>query len=303
MSGLVTVLDPGLLTTVQDFGRPGLAHLGVPRAGALDLTAHTLANALVGNDATLATLEVTMTGGVFRFEAPTVVAVTGAPCEVSIGPVLGGDVGAPFASPVRIAAGQYVRVGPARAGGARSYLAARGGVDAERVLGSRSSDTLSGLGPAPLKAGDTLPIGPASALSDSQFTQLRTQPTLPTDGARLQEVTTLATYLGPRDDWFTRASAQLLFTKVYTVSPDSNRVGLRLTGPELVRAREGEIATEGMVLGAIQVPPAGQPVVFLSDHPTTGGYPVIGVVSPRALATAGQLRPGDKVRFSRAGGV
>ncbi len=288
------VLDAGALTTVQDRGRPGFAHLGVPHAGALDIAAAGHANALVGNEDGAAVLEVTATGCALRVTGPALVAVTGAPCLVFVG-----SVPAPFGSPVRLAAGQALELAPPE-NGLRSYVAVRGGIDTDLVLGSRSTDTLSGLGPAPLRAGDVLPIGAAGPASDTEFAALRRGRT--PEPARASAGLKLPLRLGPRADWFTDRAVATLTSADFAVTNDSNRVGLRLEGPHLERARDGEIASEGMVLGAVQVPPSGQPVVFLADHPTTGGYPVIGVVDASGLAVAAQARPGDGVRFVLAEG-
>lgn len=284
------VPDAGALTTVQDRGRPGYAHLGVPRAGALDGAAADHANALVGNDLSAAVLETTMTGCTLRATAPMLVAVAGARCPVFVGAVL-----APFGSPVRLAAGQTVEIAPPEHG-VRSYVAIRGGIAVEPVLGSRSTDTLSGIGPAPVRAGDVLPVGDAEPVTDDLFAALR-RGRVP-EPARASAVVELPLRLGPRADWFTGSAVAALLGETYAATHDSNRMGLRLEGPGLDRATEGEIASEGMVLGAVQVPPSGQPVVFLADHPTTGGYPVIGVVDASGLSAAAQARPGDAVRFA-----
>ncbi|MEV6006878.1 biotin-dependent carboxyltransferase family protein [Streptomyces sp. NPDC051976] len=276
------VVRPGALTTVQDLGRPGYAHLGVPHSGALDGPAHRLANRLVGNPATAATLETTLDGCALRPSRPLVVAVTGAPCPVRVD-------GRPVAwgAPVRVPEGAVLDVGTATCG-LRGYVGVSGGVDVEPVLGSRATDLLSGLGPAPLAAGDTLPVGPA------------TGGTAATDvpaGPGPVSVLVLPLAPGPRADWFTDGALATLATGAYTVSPHSNRIGLRTLGPRLARARRGELPSEGMVLGAVQVPPDGRPVVFLADHPTTGGYPVIGVVPRAALPAAAQAPPGTPIRF------
>lgn len=266
---MIEVLRAGPLTTVQDLGRPGLAHLGVPGSGALDQPALRLANRLVGNPPGAAGLEITLTGCVLRLRTPAVVAVTGAHARVTVA----GEVVA-FAAAVPVPAGAEVHIGRAVAG-VRTYLAVSGGVDVPPVLGSRSTDTLSGLGPAPLRDGDLLPIGPAAAPSTVEL--------------RFAE--------GPCADWF---AAPGLPDARYTVSPQSNRVGLRLTGQPLARVqarRDTELPSEGTVLGAVQVPADGQPLVFLADHPTTGGYPVIAVVHPDDLALLAQARPGATVVF------
>jgi len=306
-AGAIEIVDPGLLVTVQDLGRAGHAHLGVPRSGAADLPAHRLANALVGNDAGAATLEATATGCELRVTAPTVVAVTGARCDVWVG-----HVPAPFAAPVRLAAGQSLALGPAQRG-LRSYVAVRGGVDAAAVLGSRATDTLSGLGPAPLRAGDVVALGSTAHADDAEFARLRR---IAVDahvsregghgdgrgGVRGDRDGDAAIVLdiapGPRAEWFAPDALARLCAQTYIASSDSDRIGLRLMGTPIERARLGELPSEGMVLGAVQVPPSGQPVVFLADHPTTGGYPVVGVVDAAGVAAAAQTRPGDAVRFA-----
>ncbi|MFC8847081.1 MULTISPECIES: biotin-dependent carboxyltransferase family protein [unclassified Micromonospora] len=296
------VLRAGALTTVQDQGRPGWAHLGVPRSGALDPTALRLANRLVGNPEDAAGLEITLTGCALRLTRAGAVALTGADADVWIGGArIGadaearvadqpggvrvadrpGDVGRPLAVP----AGAVVRIGPARSG-LRTWLAVAGGIAVPPVLGSRSTDTLSGLGPPPLRDGDILPLGaPAGDPAPVDITVGRPAP------AALR----LALRLGPRDDWFTPAALDRLFGTAYTVSPVSNRVGARLTGAPLPRAVAGELPSEGLVLGAVQVPADGQPLIFLADHPTTGGYPVVGVVDD--VTPLAQARPGTTVTF------
>ncbi|MEU4472697.1 biotin-dependent carboxyltransferase family protein [Micromonospora sp. NPDC023888] len=276
----VEVLRAGALTTVQDLGRPGWAHLGVPRSGALDPAALRLANRLVGNPEHAAGLEITLSGCALRLTRATTVAVTGAEVTVQAGD-RPGDSGRPLTVP----AGTVLRIGPARRG-VRSWLAVAGGIDVSPVLGSRASDTLSGLGPAPLRDGDRLPLGEPLG------------PPAPVDltvcSASASELhLTLRT--GPREDWFTPTALDRLFGTAYTVSPVSNRVGARLAGAALPRAVPGELPSEGIVLGAVQVPANGQPLIFLADHPTTGGYPVIGVVTD--VTPLAQARPGTTVRF------
>lgn len=287
MSGLL-VVRPGALTTVQDGGRPGYAHLGVPRSGALDTAAHALANRLLGNAPDAAALETTLDGVGLRALAATAVAVTGAPCCVRVD-------GRPAAwgSPVRLPAGAELEVGRAESG-VRSYVAVRGGLAVRPVLGSRSTDLLSGLGPPPLSAGTLLPLGdpPPDPPPGADACGLPAPP------AQLL----LPLRLGPRADWFTAQSLAGLWRAVFRVSARSNRIGLRTeAGSALARARPGELPSEGMVRGAVQVPPDGLPVVFLADHPVTGGYPVVGVVPPGpALDAAAQARPGTPVRFVRS---
>lgn len=265
------VLEVGPLVTVQDRGRVGYAHLGVPRAGALDAPAAALANRLVGNDPDDAVLEVLLGGLVLRSDAGCWVAVTGA---------------AGHGRAERLPAGGVLRVGRPRTG-LRSYVAVGGGIAVEPVLGSRSTDTLAWVGPPRVAAGTVLPVGEPRAAPR------------PLDVPHPRRPGELRLVPGPRDDWFAADALDVLCGSAYAVGADSNRVGLRLDGPALRRTREGELASEGMVLGAVQVPPSGQPVVFLADHPPTGGYPVVGVVDADDLWQCAQLRPGDAVRFTR----
>ena len=282
MSRALVVLDPGPLTTVQDLGRRGWAHLGVPRSGVLDAPAARYANRLVGNPDDAAVLETTLGGVALEVTAAMSLAVTGAHAVVRVD----GRERA-FGEPVTVRAGQRVVVGPARSG-LRSYLAVAGGVDVPAVLGSRSTDTLSGLGPRPLAAGSRLPVGPRPGEPRGvDVPAVRRH-----DPAVLLRLTA-----GPRHDWYTDDALATLGGAAYTVSADSNRIGLRLHGPRLARRSSDELPSEGIVLGAVQVPASGEPLVFLNDHPTTGGYPVVGVVAPEDLPLCAQLRPGDEVRF------
>lgn len=281
---MIEIIAPGPLSTVQDLGRPGHAALGVGRSGAADLPSHRLANRLVGNSEHAATIEATFGGLELRAGADLVVAVTGAASPVLVD---GHDVGTN--APVTVSGGQRLLIGRPTAG-LRSYLAIRGGIDVPAVLGSRCTDLLSGLGPAPLKGGDTVPIGAATA--GPPLVDVAPLPGLPTEPV-------LRIRLGPRDDWFTADAMQTLCAAAYEVHPNSNRIGIRLSGPALERSHAGELASEPVVSGAVQVPPSGQPVLFLADHPVTGGYPVIAVVRRTDLHLAAQLRPGQRLRFSR----
>ncbi|MBB3674911.1 biotin-dependent carboxylase-like uncharacterized protein [Modestobacter versicolor] len=273
----LTVLGPGPLTTVQDEGRPGQAALGIGRSGACDRASAALANRLVGNPAGAALLEVTFGGLAVRAEADLLVVTTGARCP-----------GAPHAAPTVLRRGQELRLG-APASGLRSYLAVRGGIDVPPVLGSRATDVLAGLGPAVVAAGDVLPVG---------------EPSAPLPGVDLAPVAdppagevTVAVLPGPRADWFGEPGWAGLTGQPWSVTSESNRVGLRLDGVPLERLREGELPSEGMVRGALQVPPSGTPVLFLADHPVTGGYPVIGYVTDADVDRCAQLRPGQVMRF------
>jgi biotin-dependent carboxylase-like uncharacterized protein len=272
----------GPLTTVQDLGRPGLAHLGVPRSGAADAAALRLANRLVGNPETAAGLETTMLGADVRLTAGRWVAVTGADCEVRVDGRAAGTHAPRYVPP-----GGRLEIGPALRG-LRSYLAVGGGIGVEPVLGSRSTDTLSGIGPQRPAEGAVLPLGEPARVPAP--VDIAPRPGLPDVG----DVRLLP---GPRHDRFTPAALRTLTREPYTVSADGDRVGVRLDGPALERSDPAGLPSEGVVLGAVQVPAGGRPLVFLADHPTTGGYPVVAVVHPDDLWQVAQARPGTRLRF------
>ena len=280
MTRSLTVLATGALTTLQDGGRPGQAALGIGPSGACDRASYRLANRLVGNPGGAAVLEVTFGGLRVRADQDLTVVTTGARCEGAW----------THNAPTLLRSGRELRLGPP-ASGLRTYLAVRGGFAVEPVLGSRSTDVLSGLGPPPVSAGDVLPVG---------------DPELPAPGVDLAAVVdpdpgavTVRVLPGPRRDWFTDDAWARLLAAPYTVTSDSNRVGVRLDGAPLERVRTDELPSEGMVRGALQVPVSGRPVLFLADHPATGGYPVIGYVVDRDVDRCAQLRPGQ-VLFLRA---
>jgi len=278
------VLATGALVLVEDAGRPGLAAVGVGRSGAADRRAHRLGNRLVGNPDDHASLEVLLGGLVVRAWGRVTVAVTGAPAPAS---VAGRPV--PHAAVVELADGGVLRL-EAPAAGLRTYLAVRGGVDVEPVLGSRSTDTLSGVGPAPVAAGDVLPVG----APPRSFPTVDHAPHPAPDAGGA----TLHLLPGPRAGWV--GGIGPLVAATWEVSSESDRVGVRLTGSRVQRTaahREAELASEGMVRGAVQLPPGGEPVLFLADHPVTGGYPVVAVLTEASADRAAQLRPGEPVRL------
>jgi biotin-dependent carboxylase-like uncharacterized protein len=280
------VLSPGPLATVQDLGRPGLAHLGVGESGAADRRSLRLANRLVGNPESAAAVEATLGGLAVRFDTAVLVALTGAPCPVTA-------AGRPAAmyAPLPLRAGETLQLGMPDAG-LRTYLAVRGGIDVPCVLGSRSTDTMASLGPPPLGPGARLPVG---------------APTRPHPGVDVAPQAPYASeirldvVLGPREDWFTAEGLAALCHGPYTVTDKCDRVGIRLDGPVLTRRIERELKPEATVTGALQVPPNGQPILFLADHPVTGGYPVIAVVAEDDLHLAAQARPGQRLWFRTAG--
>ncbi|MEI6447493.1 MAG: biotin-dependent carboxyltransferase family protein [Actinomycetes bacterium] len=290
---MIEIIDPGLLTTVQDLGRPGNAALGVPPSGAVDRPSLLAANALVGNSPGMACLETTLTGVSLRMPAGGVFAVTGAPATVKVD---GAEV--PFGEAFAAGQGSVVEVGPA-AEGVRSYVAFAGGLDAESVLGSRSTDLLTGLGPQPLASTVAVSFGPSPAVGQSGDRDPSAGPGSGNGIPAIAADPLLRVVPGPRADRFADGALQALEAGQWTVSPRSNRIGVRIEGEPLpVLDAVGELRSEGIVTGSIQVPPGGLPTVMLNDRPTTGGYPVVAVVVEQDLRIAGQLRPGSPVRFS-----
>ncbi|MDQ2748782.1 MAG: biotin-dependent carboxyltransferase family protein [Pseudonocardiales bacterium] len=273
---MIEIVDPGPYASVQDIGRAGLARLGVARSGAFDRAALRLANRLVGNRSAAAAIEVTLGGLVLRVHDAVTVALAGAVCP-----------GLDWGSPVSLAARATVHLhAPAR--GLRSYLAVRGGLAVQSELGSRSTDTMSGLGPPRLRRGDRLAIGAEIAAGVDGATA--------SPRAALRQLRVIA---GPRDDWFAADALARLCASTWTVRPESNRVGIRLDGPRLERIRTDELPSEPTLPGALQVPPDGRPILFGPDAPVTGGYPVIAVVHDGDLDAAAQWRPGYPIRFSQ----
>ncbi|WP_067516433.1 5-oxoprolinase subunit C family protein [Nocardia uniformis] len=283
---MIRVERVGPLATIQDLGRPGWFDSGVGISGAADRAALRLANRLVGNPEGAAGIEVLLGGLELSAQRHLTLAVTGAPA-----PAFVDDRPVGPASVLELEEGQHLRLGLAGTG-LRSYVAVRGGIDIAPVLGSRSRDTMSGIGPDPLRPGDVLPVGSPPRT----YPIVDVAPVPPPGGAPL----TIRALLGPRDDWFTDPGA--LFAGEWMVSSDTDRVGARLDrriGPPLERRIQDELPTEGVALGSIQVPPSGQPVVFLADHPITGGYPVVAVVIDADVDAMAQARPGQTVRFRR----
>jgi biotin-dependent carboxylase-like uncharacterized protein len=279
------VLATGPLALVQDLGRPGLASVGVSRSGAADRRSYRLGARLLAQDDAAAAIEVTFGGLEIRVRGTLMLALTGAPA-----PALVGARQVAHLSPFVLHDGDVLRLGAPTAG-LRSYLSVRGGIDVPAVLGSRSTDVLSGLGPAPLRAGDVLGVGP----EPSAFPHVDVAPLRPLTNAPIA----VRALLGPRDDWL--ADPQLLASTPWTVSSRSDRVGIRLEGTALRHhraRREHELPSEGVVRGAIQVPPGGEPVVFLADHPVTGGYPVAAVVLDADVDRLAQAVPGQRIRIS-----
>lgn len=290
MSPALEVLTPGALTVVVDLGRPGRSAQGVARSGAVDRTSLRRANRLVGNPTGAPALEVAAGGLRVRARGDLVLAVAGAPAPLTLHTTTG-RFELPVEQAFALDDGEELHLAtPAR--GVLSYLAVRGALAVEPVLGSASADLLAGIGPAPLRTGDVVGVGSRTASAVA----LDSGP-LPALPGR-ETVVDVDVVLGPRDDWFSDRSVELFCRQAWTVTPRSNRVGLRLNGAEaLERSRQGELPSEGTVPGAVQIPPSGQPVVFTADHPVTGGYPVIACVAAHHLDLVGQVPVGGRVRF------
>ena len=279
------VLATGLLTLVQDHGRVGYAAIGVSPSGAADRGAFRLGARLLAQPYTAAALEATLGGLSLRSHGEVQLALTGAPAPATVD---GHPVG--YFAPFTLADGQVLTLGTPQVG-VRSYVSVRGGVDVPPVLGSRATDTLSGLGPPPVHAGDVLPLGPPPTM----FPNVDVAPTPALSGGTL----VLRALRGPRDDWL--ADLDALTRTEWTVSTHSDRVGIRLDGKPLQRQslrRGQELPSEGVVRGAIQVPPSGTPVIFMADHPVTGGYPVVAVLVDDDSDRAAQSVPGQQIRIA-----
>ena len=279
------VLATGPLTLVQDLGRVGFAAIGVGPSGVADRGAFRLGARLLAQPYTAAALEVTFGGLSVRALGPLQLALTGAPAPATVDDRVVG-----YSGPFALADGQVLSLGTPTVG-VRTYLSVRGGVDVPPVLGSRATDTLSGLGPPPVRSGDLVPVGPPPA----SFPDIDQAPTPALSG----ETLVLHATLGPRNDWLADAAA--LRATTWTTSSQSDRVGIRLEGEPLRRhtsRMSQELPSEGVVRGAIQVPPSGQPVIFLADHPVTGGYPVVAVLVDEAIDQAAQAVPGQQIRIA-----
>jgi biotin-dependent carboxylase-like uncharacterized protein len=285
-SATLEILRSGPLSVIEDLGRPGLAHMGVGRSGAADRRSHTLANRLVANPGEFATIEVTFGGLTARVRGGDkkgiAIAVTGADTDPSINGVPFGTNSIHYAHD-----GEVITLGAPHSG-LRTYLAVRGGIDVEPVLGSRSYDVMSAIGPLPLAPGDVLPIGEHS----DEFPELDQAPV----AAIEDDVLELMVVPGPRDDWF--VDPDVLIRTNWQATNKSDRVGMRLVGMPLeYRWPDRQLPSEGATRGAIQVPQNGFPVILGPDHPVTGGYPVIGVVADDDVDRVAQIRPGQTVRM------
>lgn len=286
---MIQIRSPGLFTTVQDLGRPGLGPMGLSPSGAADPIALRLGNRLVGNADGTAALEMTLIGGTFLFP------------EGGIAALAGSDFGAsldnqPVATwmALKINSGQILRLGPTRSG-ARCYLCVQGGIKVNSFLGSASTHILSGLGGfegRALRTGDVLNVGPVSTtFSERKISSQSLE--------RLSPRKVLRVTSGPQSDWFPESSQELFYSKTYRVTEDSNRMGLRLEGIVIPPHSKGQMITEGVSLGAVQVPDGGQPILLFVEQQTTGGYPKIANVISADLPSIGQLRPRDDIRFEK----
>jgi len=283
----LTVLSPGLLTTVQDLGREGYGPIGVSASGAADALSLRVGNKLVGNPEGAAGFEMTLLGGAFQFAQDATIAVAGSDFGAKTD-----DRSLPVYAAISVDAGQSIKFGPTKSG-ARAYLCIRGGIAVPEFFGSRSTHLLSGLGGfegRALRKGDVLPVGDPAKLPPPQQFNERWRPLL---AARK----TLRVTRGPQWDNFSEAARINFVEQTYLVTEEANRMGIRLKGSQFELASTGEMITEGVLLGAIQVTPGGQPIILFVEQQTTGGYPKIANVIARDLGSVGQLRPRDEIRF------
>jgi antagonist of KipI len=286
---VIQVQSPGLLTTVQDLGREGFGPLGVSPSGAADAISLRLGNRLVGNAEGAAALEMTLLGGTFLIPHGAIISLTGSDFAATLD-----------ASPlslwtsVEVKPGQILRVGSTRSG-ARCYLCGQGGIIVKPFLGSASTHLLSGLGGhqgRALRKGDALLIGPATASFRERAVAARAL-------ERLSPRKVLRVTPGPQSDWFPESSRQLFYKSTYRVAEESNRMGLRLEGQHIAQRSSGEMITEGVSIGAVQITAGGQPIILFVEQQTTGGYAKIANVISADLHSLGQLRPRDEIRFER----
>ncbi|MCW0000701.1 5-oxoprolinase/urea amidolyase family protein [Pararhizobium sp. YC-54] len=287
------ILSAPMPALFQDLGRFGQTGQGVSASGALDRGALKAANRVVGNPVNFPCLEITLGGFSFEITDRAVLGITGAPCPIQVRDASGRVQTAETYQPISLEPGDVVTLGHAPKG-MRSYLALRGGFAVKPVLGSAATDTLAVVGPDPVSTGTVLTIEPETkGLAPVSLTEA---PAF--DHPASGETVTLDVVMGPRSDWFTKAGIATLSGQLWQITPQSNRVGIRLSGDvPLERKDKAELPSEGTATGAIQVPHSGQPVLFLADHPLTGGYPVIGTVAEYHLDLAGQIPVNAKIRF------
>lgn len=282
------ILEPGMLTTVQDLGRPGFASLGIPQGGAADSLSLRTANRLVQNPDSAACLECTLTGALIQFDEPATIALTGGSTTLSSTNNSSLEL---WKSHV-IAAGEQLRIGPIKRG-CRVYLAIQGGILVPRILNSRStllSAAFGGHQGRPLRTGDHLQIGQISQAPSSRVCSLP---------SNLLHQHVLRAIEQPLVGHFDHAAAARFWESEFTISNHSDRAGLRLEGPTIPTLCRGRMPSQGMIAGAIQVPESGQPIILGVDHPTTGGYPVIACIASIDLPALGQLTPRNAIRFEK----
>ncbi|MBT6128960.1 MAG: biotin-dependent carboxyltransferase family protein [Candidatus Marinimicrobia bacterium] len=280
----ITVIKPGLQTTVQDLGRNGFAHFGISASGAADSFSLRIGNLLVGNNESAAALELTILGGIYQFETDAFIALSGSQFEAFID-----DEPIPHQCGVYIREGQILTIGPTLTG-ARAYLCVRGGVDVPQYLSGKSTHVMSkmgGLNGRPLQKADTLNIGNLSSVS---------QPIIIKEKLHV-DLSIIRINIGLQSDWFSESTWTKFISKLYTVSDLSSRMGIRLKGNNINSERGNEILTEGIPLGGIQVPGGGDPIISFVEHQTTGGYPKIANVITADLCKVGQLKGGDEFKF------
>ncbi|HKW61862.1 MAG TPA: biotin-dependent carboxyltransferase family protein [Candidatus Acidoferrum sp.] len=301
----IEVLSPGLLTTVQDLGREGFGPMGVSPSGAADPIALRIGNRLVGNSEGASGLEMTLLGGAFRFQGTCVAALTGSDFSGS----LDGAAVPPWNS-FGVEPGQMLKLGPTRSG-ARCYLCVRGGIDVKLFLGSASTHLLSGLGGnegRALRKGDVLKIadaleasqkgtGKSACSAEKALDSNRVRKVAPRVLERLEPRKVLRVTPGPQSDWFPKGAQKVFYGSTYRVTEEANRMGLRLEGPPLTEGALGEMISEGVSLGAIQIAAGGLPIILFVEQQTTGGYAKIANVISADLPSLGQLRPRDEIRL------
>ena len=295
MTAHLRVIAPGLMTTVQDLGRPGYQRLGVPPSGPLDHVSMRAANLLVGNPPATAVLEIAYAGPTLAVAANSVrLALAGAAADIELLPATGEAHKLPMRASARLRAGDRLRIG-ALTGGAVAYLAIEGGLALPSVMGSRATFTraaIGGLAGRALRAGDLIPLGQAAVPARGELALDAPAPTR-TRPARVRVV------LGPQEDYFTARGLRTLLSATYTITPASDRMGMRLTGPPLEHSDKGcNIVSDGIATGAIQVPGDGLPIVLLVDRQTTGGYPKIATVISADIPAIGGMTPGEEITFA-----
>lgn len=298
---MIRIAKPGLLTTVQDLGRPGYQQYGIVVGGALDSFAARVVNLCVGNDDNAALLEMAQTGPEIAFDRDALMAWGGGDFD----PRIGGQP-VPRDRPVRVAAGETVSFGPARAG-LRAWMAIAGGIDVPLVMGSRTTYRRAGIGGhhgRPLMAGDSLKLFGASDWAKQLLASLQASgrravawTVRPETMGRPAKPGVVRALRGPECDWFTKEAQQTFFSVIWRATNEADRMGVRLNGPALDRRREGDMISSSVNAGTVQVPPAGQPIVLLPSRQSIGGYPRIAGVISVDLGRLTQVRPGDTVSF------